>query len=88
MKKQADLHRTERVFEVGDWVYFRLQPYRQHLVALWRVLKLSPRFFGPYKILPKIGTVAYKLKLPEDSEIHPIFHVSQLKMKIDQQIMP
>lgn len=54
MKCLADLHRSERTFEVGDRVYLRLQPYRQHTVAMRNSLKLSPRFYGPYKIIQRI----------------------------------
>lgn len=83
MKKNADLKRIDKDFAVGDWVYLRLQPYRQSSLALRRAIKLSPRFYGPYKIIEKIGVVAYKLELPDESKIHPVFHVSYLKKYSD-----
>jgi hypothetical protein len=82
MKTQADKHHTERVFEEGDWVYLRLQPYRHKSLALRRNLKLSPRFYGLFQILSYIGSVAYKLALPPEARLHPIFHVSCLKKKL------
>jgi hypothetical protein len=82
MKQQADKNRSERVFEVGDQVYLKLQPYIQQSVQVRGNQKLAFRFFGPYKILKRIGEVAYKLELPSTSQVHPVVHVSQLKRHI------
>ena len=48
--------------------------------------KLSPKYYGPYKVLQKIGTMADKLELPAASRLHPVFHVSCLKKVIGDKL--
>jgi hypothetical protein len=49
--------------------------------------KLSPKYYGPYKVLQNIGTMAYKLELPASSQVHSLFHVSCLKKVIGDKIL-
>jgi hypothetical protein len=82
MKNQAEKRRSERVFNNGDWVYLKLQPYVQSSLAPCANQKLVFKFFGPFQIEAKVGEVAYKLILPSSSQVHPVFHVSQLKQAL------
>jgi hypothetical protein len=87
MKQQVDQHHSEISFKVGDWVFLRLQPYKQmSLKQAKKDNKLSPKYYGPYKVLQNIGTMAYKLELPTSSQVHPIFHVSFLNKVIGDKI--
>ena len=87
MKQQVDQHRSERSFNVGDWVFLWLQPYKQmSLKQAKKDNKLSPTYYGPYKVLQNIGTMAYKLELPASSRVHPVFHVSCLNKVIGENI--
>lgn len=88
MKLQVDQHRSDKSFSVGDWVYLKLQPYRQHSLRMKSYNKLSPRFFGPFNIVQRVGEVAYKLALLVDCPTHPVFHISYLKQKLEDQIVP
>ena len=65
-------------------VYLRLQPFKQSTLKKRRAEKLHSRFFGPYKILCKIGQNAYELELPKESKIHNTFHVSLLNKAMGQ----
>lgn len=65
MKQMADKNRIERSFKLGDLVFLKLHPHRQSSVNFRRNLKLTSKFYGPYKVLQKIGNIAYRLELPQ-----------------------
>ena len=76
-KSMRNEHRRNVTFDEGDQVFLRVPDHSQTL-RTGPVPKLSPRFCGPFKVINKVGQVAYKLELPETSRVHPIFHVSRL----------
>lgn len=88
MKHYADRNRSERSLAVGDMVYIKLQPYRQTAFGIRGSLKLRSKFYGPFKVLERVGQVAYRLQLHEDASIHPVFHVSQLKKHLGKRAVP
>lgn len=82
MKDQADKKRNDREFGIGDSVFLKIQPYIQTSLAPRSSNKLSFRYFGPYTVVDRIGSAAYKLHLPMGCTIHPVFHVSLLKKAV------
>ncbi|GKD14641.1 putative reverse transcriptase domain-containing protein [Tanacetum coccineum] len=78
-KSYADLKRKPMEFQVGDKVMLKVSPWKG-VVRFGKRGKLNPRYVGPFKVLEKVGEVAYKLELPEElSRVHNTFHVSNLK---------
>ena len=78
-KSYADVRRRPLEFEVGDHVSLKVIPKRG-VVRFGKRGKLSPRFIGPFEILERIGTVAYRLALsPNMTGVHEVFHVSILQ---------
>ncbi|XP_071933843.1 uncharacterized protein [Coffea arabica] len=78
-KSYADNRRKDLEFAVGDQVFLKITPLKMSLMT-GKGKKLQPKFVGSYKILQRVGNVAYKLELPPNSSrIHNVFHVSMLK---------
>ncbi|GJY87800.1 putative reverse transcriptase domain-containing protein [Tanacetum coccineum] len=78
-KSYADKRRKPLEFSVGDYVLLKVSPWKC-VVCFRKKGKLTPRFVVPFKIIEKVGPVAYRLDLPEElNGVHDTFHVSNLK---------
>ncbi|GJT86962.1 putative mitochondrial protein [Tanacetum coccineum] len=73
----------DKVFLSNFWkalfAELKLQPHRQVSIRQGQQHKLLPKYYGPLKVVEIIGEVAYRLELPSSTQIHPVFHISQLK---------
>jgi hypothetical protein len=89
-KSYVDNRRRELIFEVEDFVYLKVSPMRG--MKRFKVKgKLSPRYIGLFKILERKGEVVYQLELPDSlSDVHDVFHVSQLKkcLRVPEEQLP
>ncbi|GJV96520.1 putative reverse transcriptase domain-containing protein [Tanacetum coccineum] len=78
-KSYADLKRKPMEFQVGDRVMLKVSPLKG-IVRFRKRGKLNPRYVRPFKVLEKVGSIAYKHELPQElSRVHNTFHVSNLK---------
>nr|GEZ36720.1 putative reverse transcriptase domain-containing protein [Tanacetum cinerariifolium] len=78
-KSYADVRRKPLEFQVGDKVMLKVSPWKG-VIRVSKRGKLNPHYIRPFKILAKVGTVAYRLELPEQlSRVHSTFYVSKLK---------
>ncbi|GJX27957.1 putative reverse transcriptase domain-containing protein [Tanacetum coccineum] len=78
-KSYADLKRKPMEFQVGDKFMLKVSPWKE-VVRFGKRGKLNPIYVGPFKVLEKVGFVAYKLELPDElSRVYNMFHVSNLK---------
>ncbi|GKD94788.1 hypothetical protein Tco_1374625 [Tanacetum coccineum] len=78
-KSYADVRRKPMEFDVGNMVMLKVSP-RKGIIRFGKRGKLSPRYVGPFKIIERIGPVAYRLELPKKLHgFHNTFHVSNLK---------
>lgn len=82
MSYYANKGRSERSFQIDDWVYLKLKPYKQLSLRKSHIWKIAPKYAGPFKVIQKVGAAAYKLLLPPAAKVHSVFHVSLLKKKV------
>lgn len=78
-EKYANKFRRDDEFEVGEEVLVATTHIKLPVEKKKTTRKFSPRFAGPFKIIKKISSTAYKLELPPASRAHPVFHISQLR---------
>ena len=84
-KSYADRRRSELEFLVGDFVLLKVSPWKG-VIRFRKRGKLGPRYIGPFRVIARVGRVAYRLELPAElGQIHDTFHVSQLRKCIAEE---
>ena len=78
-KSYANNRRRDIEFEIGDFVFLKVSPSKG-IIRFGKKGKLSPRFIGPFEVLERVGSIAYRIALPPAlSHVHDIFHVSMIR---------
>jgi hypothetical protein len=73
---------------VGDFVYLKMQPFREKALGRENAPKLTSKWYGPFRVLQKVGTGSYRILPPESAKIHDVFHVNQLKNTLALKLFP
>jgi len=82
MSKFANYHRSPSPIKVGDMVYLKIQPHQQLSMPNRLHPKLAAKYYGSFPVVAAVGSMAFRLQLPDPARIHPVFHVSQLKLAL------
>ena len=87
MKAHYDTRHQPRFFNVGDSVNLRLHK-GYHIPALVGLKKIGPQLVGPFKVIERIGRLAYRLQLPDNMRIHPVISIAHLEPSTDPALDP
>jgi len=82
MSHFANRHRRPSPIKIGDMVYLKIRPHRQLSMPTQLHPKLAAKYNGPFPVVAAVGSMAFKLQLLDAARIHPVFHVSQVKLVV------